>query len=465
MEGLKPIRRQPWIGGPGSKLPPAVESFLSWSLALGCLSVSGYHYLVGTIFRPHLARLRRLLQSRRRIEVQEEEELQELPCWLPLTTYTRAEAERCTAMERYRQLVSLLVQNPPPSMDAGPINIDPLYTDDELVRIIREDVILRRVVSLAMRPPSTVWKLPLGQQLVRIWDKLLELPMDRLSYNYAISLVIPCHGDAATDVVRKLVGLLEAAREPKQIELLVVDAGGCDFSLSKAIHQQRQHRRWFGATRVLRFREGAGRGPCLNFGADHATGRILAFLHSDTFLPPGWDESIVKAFEPSERRSNACAFRFGIDRSGFPQSYRPPGIDAIEFTANVRCWLWSLPYGDQCLCVPAVVFRHLGGFPYQPIMEDYELVSLLRRRAALASQFQLSQERLVILKDKARCSPRRWQRFGVLYVTYLNSLLVTRYEQGFLSSNDIYHIYYNSFLNHTNPSPWEHTLQSLLHKV
>ncbi len=38
-----------------------------------------------------------------------------------------------------------------------------------------------------------------------------------------------------------------------------------------------------------------------------------------------------------------------------------------------------MPYGDQALFVRAPVFRRLGGFPDQPLMEDLELSSRLRR--------------------------------------------------------------------------------------
>ena len=182
-----------------------------------------------------------------------------------------------------------------------------------------------------------------------------------------------------------------------------------------------------------------GGGPCLNFGAANASGRILTFCHSDTRLPMEWDRSIVEAFHEgggggvkktkATVRSNSCAFAFGIDTSsaGLNGGPCPPGIKAVETTANLRTHLYSLPYGDQCLSIPSDVFHYVGGFPDQCLMEDYELVALLRKRSALLPKLGVVQrERLQIIGGPAAlCSPRRWQKFGVLYVTWMNSKFVT----------------------------------------
>ena len=75
-------------------------------------------------------------------------------------------------------------------------------------------------------------------------------------------------------------------------------------------------------------------------------------------------------------------------------------------------------------------------------MEDYDLIALLRKRAALLPQFFRPTtchndaqfypgEKLTIVPGKpALCSPRRWQKFGVLYVTIMNSSLVGLYAVG-----------------------------------
>jgi hypothetical protein len=212
-----------------------------------------------------------------------------------------------------------------------------------------------------------------------------------------------------------------------------------------------------------------GRGPCLNCGAAQSEGRLLAFCHSDTQLPLNWDATILATFPSTAAvvttaatRANSCAFGFGIDisASGLNGKGTPPGIQAVETTANWRCRLWSLPYGDQCLTLPAKVFRQLGGFPHQCFMEDYELIALLRQRVAWTHRrFGLPVEALRILPGPpALCSPRRWQRWGVLYVTYMNSRLVNLYASG-VPPEDIYARYYGEYLSEADSlAPWEQEL-------
>ena len=110
-------------------------------------------------------------------------------------------------------------------------------------------------------------------------------------------------------------------------------------------------------------------------------------------------------------------------------------------TANIRTQLFSLPYGDQVISIPRNVFEFLGGYPDQCLMEDYELVALLRTRAALITK---QPEQLKIIQGQpALCSPRRWQKFGVLYVTFMNSKLVNLYASG-MHPDDLYKRYYNN---------------------
>jgi len=122
-----------------------------------------------------------------------------------------------------------------------------------------------------------------------------------------------------------------------------------------------------------------------------------------------------------------------------------------------------MPYGEQCLSLPASTFQYLGGFPNQCIMEDYELVSLLSQRMTLLPKFGVYKEQLKIVPcAPALCSPRRWQSFGVLYVTLTNSKLVNLYAGG-LSPDQIYERYYGrKLLSFAPSSPWEKELHVLL---
>jgi hypothetical protein len=456
-------------GGPDTCLPVWLESFLAWSLAIGCLAVSGYHYLVGTIVRPYLKRLysgfvwllnRRVDDATLGFE------------WLPLTTHSRSEKYRCTPLERYLQLTQILRQDRRKVLNAqGELAI----SEDELVDMIRREETVRRLVSLALCPTTeatsssshaVVQQQPLAQTLMRLWPRLLALPSENDQHDdasaYEISLIVPCYRERGADIHRKLCQAWESAHQPSRIQLVLVDAGFCTDLDDKVTAQA-----WGNVKRVS-FLARQGRGPCLNFGAAQSEGRLLAFCHSDTQLPLNWDATLLATFPPKSAtnaaspRANSCAFGFGIDTSATGLNGRafPPGIRAVETTANWRCRLWSLPYGDQCLTLPANIFRQLGGFPHQCFMEDYELIALLRQRVTWTHRrFGLPSEALRILPGPpALCSPRRWQRCGVLYVTYMNSRLVNLYASG-VPPEDIYARYYGDYLSEADSlAPWEQEL-------
>eukprot|EP00549_Striatella_unipunctata_P024998 CAMPEP_0118725460 /NCGR_PEP_ID=MMETSP0800-20121206/33151_1 /TAXON_ID=210618 ORGANISM="Striatella unipunctata, Strain CCMP2910" /NCGR_SAMPLE_ID=MMETSP0800 /ASSEMBLY_ACC=CAM_ASM_000638 /LENGTH=122 /DNA_ID=CAMNT_0006634159 /DNA_START=138 /DNA_END=506 /DNA_ORIENTATION=- len=76
------------------------------------------------------------------------------------------------------------------------------------------------------------------------------------------------------------------------------------------------------------------------------------------------------------------------------------------------------------------------------------------------------QERISILKGHpALCSARRWQRHGVLHVTYTNYRLVNLNERG-MDPDQMYMTYYGMPppKRKTLLSPWEVELQEILNK-
>jgi hypothetical protein len=91
----------------------------------------------------------------------------------------------------------------------------------------------------------------------------------------------------------------------------------------------------------------------------------------------------------------------------------------IERLTNYRSSVWKSPYGDQGLFMRAADFCQVGGFPNQPIMEDYVLVHSLRKRGLV-----------VTVPEPAITSGRRWQQHGVLKVTLINKLMIVGYKLG-----------------------------------
>jgi glycosyltransferase involved in cell wall biosynthesis len=479
--------RKVLLGGPGTQLPFFIESSLSWLLCLSCLGVSCYHYVKNTFIHPWLSRWRK--SSSKIATHVEDDDLPFLQCFIPLTAYSRSELSRFTPLQRYHQLVHLFE-----AISVGK-NMEQV-SDAHFIEIFRTHHTLRRLATLTLIPyplsKSTLATsnllldyphLPGLHKLATLWPQLLTLPpivTETASpmYPFEISCIVPAYCESGAFLCKRLERALHVCRNPTSVEIIIVDAGGGtdDFEARvrhlQQLHNHKDHSRLenqWGHVTILPFSKGGGRGPCLNFGAAAARGRIVTFCHSDTALPSAWDVKIRQALLDSHSniQSNSCAFSFGIDTSidGLNGSYFPPGIKAVETTANIRTMLFSLPYGDQVLSITKVVFDYLGGFPDQCLMEDYEFVALLRKRASLLPKLGILQrEKLCIIGgEPALCSPRRWQRFGVLYVTFMNSLLVNKYAGG-MDPDELYYKYYGQDVpKRESPlSPWEIDLKIVL---
>lgn len=394
--------------------------------------------------------------------------------------------------------------------------------EDKLIQLLRDNTICRHLASLAMRPYNNKekqssstdmrsslldedLKLPLACVLARIWPKLLKLPPHENVFHdtdtpaptsdknqIRISVVIPSYSESGELLEKQLLTMMKRCIHPATIEIIVVDAGGRTGDkkdeLQHAVDQFQPYTykpdqskketdapSKFGRVVLLEYKSGGGRGPCLNFGANTARGEIITFCHLDTTLPWHWDEKIHKILKNDKNtistRGNSCAFAFGIDTSprglsnsfsSSSKTYYPPGIKAVETTANIRTRLYSLPYGDQAISVPKAIFDFIGGFPDQCLMEDYELVALLRKRAALLDDSP-GEALKIIPGEPALCSPRRWQKFGVLFVTFMNSKFVNLYASG-LGSDQLYALYYGCDppKRGSELSPWEVEMDHIL---
>jgi len=71
------------------------------------------------------------------------------------------------------------------------------------------------------------------------------------------------------------------------------------------------------------------------------------------------------------------------------------------------------------LFLQARLFRDLGGFPEQPIMEDFALVRKLQNHG-----------RVITLPQTVLTSSRRWQQLGLWRTTYINQLMIFGYYLG-----------------------------------
>ena len=140
--------------------------------------------------------------------------------------------------------------------------------------------------------------------------------------------------------------------------------------------------------RVLRC--GKGRARQMNAAAKEAAGDILWFSHCDSLLPKDGAEEIIAAV-------NAGA-RFGCFHIGF--DYDGPFMG--------------------CNTLNSDLFFEVNGFPDLPIMEDYELSRIMKRRS----------EKLYLLPGRIITSGRRYNRCNPIITMWQMFNLRCLYRRG-----------------------------------
>jgi rSAM/selenodomain-associated transferase 2 len=209
----------------------------------------------------------------------------------------------------------------------------------------------------------------------------------------SVSVVIPALNEAAH--------IAQAVRRAWEIgpkEVIVVDGGSADGTLDIA-----------RSCRCTALSSPRGRGIQQNAGAAAASGKVLLFLHADTWLDPGAVGQIAAAL--ASVRVCGGAFRQRIEAPGVLYRW-------LEWGNSLRA-RWGRPYGDQGVFLRRDVFFRAGGFPEVALMED---VLLMRKVRPLG--------RLVLLPGRIHVSPRRWQKHGVLWQTLRNWRLLAALRFG-----------------------------------
>lgn len=225
-------------------------------------------------------------------------------------------------------------------------------------------------------------------------DAEIALARSRVTPDAAVSVIVPALDDA------RLIGAAVAsARAALAHEVIVVDGGSRDLT--------RQTAEAAGAQIVD---SPPGRAVQMNAGAARASGEVLLFLHADTLLPAGGCRLAADAL--SSPAVSAGGFGFSV-----PDTARHSRL--ISAAGRWRARLGGLPWGDQALFMSRDVFRELGGFPEQPVMEDMELVHRLRRFG-----------RVVTLPQRAITSARAWDEHGLLLPTAVNLAAIAAYRAG-----------------------------------
>lgn len=231
---------------------------------------------------------------------------------------------------------------------------------------------------------------------------------DHLEDDCLISVIIPAYNEGKT-----IVNTLRHVLKPNDpnVEIILADGGSTDNTKTLAAKH--------GVT-VLD--SPPGRAACQNFGAKKSKGDILLFLHSDTLLPPNWNDLIRNSLQ--NPKVLVSCFKFQVNE-------RLTLISAVEYLTNIRSKYKKLPYGDQALHMRKSVFDRLGGFPAQEFMEDFSLMKKVRKLGDVHT-----------IDVPATTSARRWMKNGVVYTTTFNQFVIVGYNLG-ISAEDLRKLYYD----------------------
>ncbi|MDQ2076015.1 TIGR04283 family arsenosugar biosynthesis glycosyltransferase [Marinimicrobium sp. ABcell2] len=194
-----------------------------------------------------------------------------------------------------------------------------------------------------------------------------------------VSIVIPILNEGVA--LPRLLNHVRGLGRQEGIEVLFVDGGSSDESPTlvsdagfKLLHGK------------------PGRARQMNAGAAQAQGRLLIFLHADTYLP---NLNLADLLHRLDRKGRTWG-RFDVTIEG-----RTFWLPVVAKLMNARSRLTGIATGDQCLFMTREAFEQVGGFPNQPLMEDVEICSRLK-----------AYSRPLCLREKVVTSGRRWDERG-----------------------------------------------------
>jgi rSAM/selenodomain-associated transferase 2 len=225
---------------------------------------------------------------------------------------------------------------------------------------------------------------------------------------YKYSIIIPTLNE------EKFLPLLLKQSEQfnEDFEIIIADGGSKDNTLKTADDFD-----------VKICRGEKGKGLQLNNGAKCSSGKVLIFLHADTFLP-------ADAFNVISE----YMFISNVNIATFKMKF-----DTENFLMKIYSWFTKFDsifttFGDQVIVIRRSFFDELGGFADFPLFEDVELLRKARKETKVYK-----------LPSYITTSGRRFVRNGIIKTQLLNGLYIMEYLLG-VSPTKIYKKYFREKL-------------------
>tara|TARA_A100001011_G_C13932489_1_gene683761 strand:- start:7 stop:612 length:606 start_codon:yes stop_codon:yes gene_type:complete len=113
------------------------------------------------------------------------------------------------------------------------------------------------------------------------------------------------------------------------------------------------------------------RAKSMNEGASKATSKYILFLHADTKIENNSINNLI-SFIKKNKKESMYYFSLKFDQGKI--------LKLNSIGANLRSFLFSLPYGDQGFCISRKFFLNIGGYPENvDYGEDLYFVLKLKR--------------------------------------------------------------------------------------
>lgn len=225
--------------------------------------------------------------------------------------------------------------------------------------------------------------------------KLLAPTRKHYTEKTKISVIIPTFNEIDT-----ISETIESIKVDKFVEIIVSDGGSTDSTLEKCKH--------FNFIKTIN--KGRNRAQCMNEGAKVSTGEILVFLHADSRLPSNWKQSIIALLNRNINVLVGC-FEFDPKSEILKNNFL---FTILIYLVHFRTKILNFPYGDQALFFQRDHFFLLGMFPDCKLMEDYELVNIIRN---------IDHNTVDCVNLPSPTSGRRWEKNGILWNTILNQVI------------------------------------------
>lgn len=208
-----------------------------------------------------------------------------------------------------------------------------------------------------------------------------------------ISTIIPVLNEER-HIGKLLDYLVKNVKHKTHFEIIIVDGGSTDGTEKVVSSFIKNCNTEIGITLL---HSEKGRAKQMNYGAQHAQGHILYFLHADSFPPKHFDQFII---DEIKKGNPAGCFRMQFDSN--------------HWWLRLASWLTQFNWracrgGDQSQFITKKLFDAIGGYDENYIIyEDNILIDAL-----------YSRKEFVVINKKLETSARMYRKHGIWKLQFL----------------------------------------------